>query len=165
MSDTRPFFGPGDLKPGAGILDVALTQLGVRETAPNRGPMVDVYLHAVGLEPSAGSFPWCFAFAFWCAQQAGLWLPRTASVRAAWERGKAIRVSLGGMGDIAMKLNADGTGHAGIIMSRASITLDTVEGNTNDVGSREGIRVAIKNRPSSYWTGFLRPATLGEDLT
>lgn len=156
---------PGDIRPGASVLEIALTQLGVRETAPNRGPAVDLYLQAVGIDPTAGAFPWCYAFAFWCANRAGLWLPRTASVRAAWERGKAVRVPLGEFGDVAIRLNADGTGHCGIVMRRAATTIETVEGNTNQLGSREGTRVAIKTRPSAYWTGFLRPAGSAPDLT
>ena len=56
-----------------GMLDVAASQIGVREEPPgsNRGPRVDEYLCAVGLNPAAGSFAWCVAFVYWCAQRRG----------------------------------------------------------------------------------------------
>lgn len=161
----RPLFGPGDIQPGATALDVALTQLGVRESAPNRGMAVDIYLASVGLDPSAGSYPWCAAFAFWCAQQAGLWVPRTARAYTMWERGASIRVATGDVGDVAIHLRKDGTGHVGIVMDRRDGAYQTVDGNTNVEGAREGNTVGIVTRAGAYWHGFLRPARLGDDLT
>ena len=36
----------------------------------NRGPKVDQYLTAVGLNPAGGSFAWCAAFVYWCFRKA-----------------------------------------------------------------------------------------------
>lgn len=158
-------FGPGDIRPGMTGLDVALTQLGVRESAPNRGQQVDLYLASVGIDPSAGSFPWCAAFAYWCCQQAGLWIPRTARVHTLWERREAMVVKHPEPGDLCIRVNNDATGHCGffmrLIQDDGSLMVESCDGNTNAVGSREGDRVAIKARPFEYWNrGFLRPAKL-----
>lgn len=154
--------GPGDIKPGATALDVALTQLAV---VGDDSEQVREYIRSVGLDPRVERYRWCAAFAFWCCQQAGLWVPRTGRVHTMAERGKAIVVPVGAFGDVGLHLRQDGSGHAGIIMSRAATTYDTVEGNTNAVGSTDGDRVAIRTRPAPYWNVFLRPARLGEDLT
>ena len=52
----------------AAALDAARGEIGVREVPPgsNRGPKVDVYLRAVGLDPAAGCYAWCAAFVYWC---------------------------------------------------------------------------------------------------
>jgi uncharacterized protein (TIGR02594 family) len=155
-------FGPGGIHAGSTPLEVALTQLGVRETAPNRGPQVDEYLRGVGLEPTAGSYPWCVAFVRWCCSRTGIWLPRTAGVKRLWEMGKesGLRVSEPEPGDIAIHLRPDGLGHCGFFMQMAEDDdwIETIDGNTNAEGSREGDRVAIKQRPAAYWNmGFLRP--------
>jgi hypothetical protein len=152
-------FGPGDIHAGMTPLEVALTQLAVRETAPNRGPQVDVYLHSVGIDPSAGSYPWCVAFVRWCCSRVGIWLPRTASVKRLWEMGEDLRVDSPQPGDVGIHLRADGLGHCGFFMRWVDENyIETVDGNTNSEGSREGDRVAMKIRPASYWnTGWLRP--------
>ncbi len=158
-------YAPGGLAPGSTALDYALTQLGVRESAPNRGNAVDTYLVSVGLDPSAGSFPWCAAFAYYCCHQVGLWIPRTAGVWTLWSRADGLVVGEPKVGDVCVRLNGDGTGHCGIFMSRSENITTTVDGNTGVHGSREGDRVAIKERPTSYWTGYIRPARLEPDLT
>ena len=52
-------------------LTVAEGEIGQMERPPgsNRGPRVDEYVRAVGLDP-AGAFPWCAAFVYWCFGQA-----------------------------------------------------------------------------------------------
>jgi hypothetical protein len=154
--------GPGDFHALSTPLEVALTQLNVRETAPNRGPEVDEYLRSCGLEPSAGSYPWCVVFVRWCCSRVGIWLPRTASVKRLWEMGEDLRVDTPAPGDIAVHLRPDGLGHVGFFMRAfvrgPDLWYETVDGNTNAAGSREGDRVAIKERPNGYWNmGFLRP--------
>ena len=157
-----PEHAPGAFHAGSTPLDVALTQLGVRETAPNRGPQVDEYLRSVGLEPTAGSYPWCVAFVRWCCSRVGVWLPRTAGVKRLWEMGEDLRVDVPMTGDIAIHLRPDGLGHCGFVMDWTTTDdgtmIQTIDGNTNAEGSREGDRVAIKDRPRAYWNmGWLRP--------
>lgn len=55
-------------------IEVATGCLSVRETPPksNRGPEVDAYLRSVGLDPTAGHFPWCAAYVSWCVREAML---------------------------------------------------------------------------------------------
>jgi hypothetical protein len=153
--------GPADIHANMTPLEVALTQLNVRETEPNRGPQVDEYLRSCGLEPTAGSYPWCVAFVRWCCSRVGIWLPRTASVKRLWEMGEELRVETPEPGDVAVHLRPDGKGHVGFFMRAEDGDIETCDGNTNAAGSREGDRVAIKARPRVYWNmGFLRPRSL-----
>lgn len=150
--------GPGDFHGLSTPLEVAFTQLGVKESAPNRGNRIDEYIVSGGLDPTAGSYPWCYLFVRWCCRQVGVWMPRTASVKRAWEMGEDLRVPDPSPGDVAIHLNADGTGHCGFHMRWVSDNYaETIEGNSNREGSREGDSVVIKVRPSSYWHGWLRP--------
>ena len=47
-----------------------------------------------------------------------------------------------------------GHGHVGLVTGRMAGDFQTIEGNTNELGSREGIGVFARNRP-------VRQATLG----
>ncbi|WP_372622564.1 peptidoglycan-binding protein [Falsiroseomonas sp.] len=150
------------ISPGGALAEAALavarTQIGVTETPPgsNRGPEVERYLASVGL---GGGFAWCAAFVHWCgeegAKQAGLAnrVPRTAGVLEMWRRAQrdglpcvtaeAAREQPGlvtaGMVFI-MRFSAT-TGHTGFVEARDSGRLVTIEGNSNDSGSREGTGV------------------------
>ena len=48
----------------------------------------------------------------------------------------------------------EGHGHTGLVVGRSGNDLETIEGNTNELGSREGIGVFARTRP-------VRQATLG----
>ena len=142
-------------------LAIARTQIGVREqpTGTNRGPEVDKYLLTTGLDPAAGSYPWCIAFVYWCfneaAREAGVAhpLPKTAGVLTHWrkagERGvrrittteAAMRPDLVQPGHVFIMDYGAGVGHAGVVVEVRGGKLVTIEGNTNDGGSREGIGV------------------------
>jgi hypothetical protein len=145
----------------ARVLEVAASQIGVMEEPPgsNRGPKVDQYLSAVGLDPTTGSFPWCAAFVYWCFAQAGKALNRenpvicTAQVldhwRKAGERGvrrvlqpEAVNnPALVKPGQIFVIATGAGNGHTGLVERTSGGKLVTIEGNTNVGGSREGIGV------------------------
>jgi Putative peptidoglycan binding domain/CHAP domain len=163
------------------VLDVARTQLHVREQplGSNRGPEVDEYIRAVGLNPT-GDFPWCVCFAFFCyqkaAEQLGMENPmiRTAGVLDLWNRAGLAGVPRV-LHDSAINNPAlvkpgqifiidtpppGGAGHAGLVEQVVSGKLVTIEGNTNDNGSREGIgvfrREGVKGRKiSSINKGFI----------
>ena len=142
-------------------LDLARQEVGVREDprGSNRGPRVDQYLRAVGLSPESGSFAWCAAFVFFCFEQAATAAGRanpvvkTAGVLAHWnkaERAGARRITAAqaarepGMvktGQIFVMDFGGGTGHTGLIAGFRSGKLVTIEGNSNEGGSREGIGV------------------------
>lgn len=144
------------------VLATAASQVGVLElpAGSNRGPVVDLFLHAVGLDPQAGSYPWCQAFVYWCFQQTARGLgaenpvPKTAGVVAHWrlagqvpgascipsaqalvepdlvKPGQVFAISVGG-----------GHGHCGFVERTLGGKLVTIEGNTNPGGSREGVGV------------------------
>ena len=147
----------------AAVLAFAASQLGVMEKPPgsNRGPEVDRYLRSVGLDPTRGSYPWCAAFVYYCFKQAAARLGcrnpaiRTASVLDHWSRaGQAgitrvtaaaahLNESLVKPGLVFLIDTGDpgGAGHAGLVSGVAAGKLVTIEGNTNDGGSREGVGV------------------------
>jgi hypothetical protein len=140
---------------------IAADEVGVREEPPgsNRGPRVDAYLRAAGLDPAAGSFAWCAAFVYWCFEQAARRLERanpvvrTAGVLDHWRRaGQAGITRLAAAeatadparvhpGMIFVLDFGGGAGHTGLVESVQGGRLVTLEGNTNDEGSREGIGV------------------------
>jgi hypothetical protein len=145
----------------AKVLEVAASQVGVMEEplGSNRGPQVDQYLRAVGLNPAAGSFPWCAAFVYFCSQQAAQELGRpnpmikTAGVLEHWSEAGTRRIprvlpreasetpTLVKPGQIFLLSTGGSHGHMGLIAQVEGGKLTTIEGNTNDGGSREGVGV------------------------
>lgn len=149
MSD--PLFFPGDLVNGA--LTVAGTQLGQKENGPNTGPMVDKYLDSVGLLPGNS---WCAAFVYWCFNESAKALemlnpcPRTAGVLKLWELAPdAAKVRHPARGAVFVMDHGKGHGHTGIVESvNGGGLIETIEGNTNRGGSRQG---------DSVWRHIWRP--------
>jgi len=158
----------------AAALDAARGEIGVREVPPgsNRGPEVDAYLRAVGLEPAAGSYAWCAAFVYWCFGKGAAVigapnpLPRTAGALALWNGAKAgatriaaadaqARPSLVSPGQIFVLSTGGGLGHVGLVESVDGGVLTTIEGNTNDGGSREGIGVFRRTGPNGRRIGSI----------
>ncbi len=140
----------------------ATTQVGVMEEplGSNRGPQVDEYLRAVGLDPTRGGFAWCVAFTHFCylsaSRQLGVTNPhiRTAGVLDHWNRAAnaagVVRVtklaatadpSRVRPGSLFIMDFGGGLGHSGLVTRVADGRLVTIEGNTNDNGSRNGIGV------------------------
>jgi len=145
----------------ARVLDVANGEVGVMESPPgsNRGPRVDQYLRAVGLDPSAGSFAWCAAFVYFCFMQAAnaQRVPnpaiKDAGVLDLWNRAGSAGVRRIGFeeanaspnlvqpGSVFVIKTGTEHGHVGLVEKVAGVGLTTIEGNTNVDGSREGIGV------------------------
>jgi hypothetical protein len=145
----------------ARVVKIATGEVGVLEVPPgsNRGPRVNEYLRAVGLEATAGSFPWCAAFVYWCFDQAAREfgrpnpVVRTAGVLNHWRQAeqKGIpRLPAAAAtadparvrpGMVFVQDFGGGAGHTGLVESVQGGWLVTLEGNTNDGGSREGIGV------------------------
>ncbi|HEX2329978.1 MAG TPA: peptidoglycan-binding protein [Candidatus Angelobacter sp.] len=139
-------------------LRFAATQVGVMEqpTGSNRGPQVDLYLKSVGAPLGSA---WCAAFVYFCFQQAAIGVGtanpviKTGGVLDHWNRAGAAGIprlghdeciatpSLVKPGMIFVIINTSGTGHCGLVESVTGTLLTTIEGNTNDNGSREGIGV------------------------
>lgn len=145
---------------------VALSQIGQKEKplGSNWGHPVQDYLLSVGINFPAS---WCMAFVYWCFLKAkseteeSILLIKTGSVLHAWETADSTHkiISSPQAGDIFMMDLGRGLGHTGIVISVSpdGKTLQTIEGNTNDTGSREGVEVAKKQRFSQKpIIGYLR---------
>ena len=147
-------------------LAITGTQVGQMEepVGANRGPMVDVYLRSVGINPAAGSAnqrAWCAAFVFWGFESASESLggpnplPRTAGCLDHWNRAEGIggvaRISraqaysdpaLIKPGLVFILDFGQGLGHTGVVEALLpGGRLATVEGNTNEDMSRNGVGV------------------------
>lgn len=159
---TVPFNSAAPSALAKAAIDFAVTQIGVMENplGSNRGPQVDGYLSAVGLNPAGGSFAWCVAFTHFCykkaAENLGLQNPhiKTAGVLDHWNKAgtksKVVRVTNAKAvadpgrvkpGSLFIIDLGQGLGHSGMVIEVANGRLVTIEGNTNDNGSRNGIGV------------------------
>lgn len=127
-----------------GPLEVARSQVGVREVGHNCGPEVRVYLHYTGFDCGA---PWCAAFVSWCFHQAGYDKPRSAWSPAV-ASGKKVDKSQAKPGHVfaIYYSNLGRIGHVGFIEKVEGNSVHTIEGNTNPMGSREGDGVYRKRR-------------------
>lgn len=144
-------------------LKVAITQLGQQEKplGSNWGKPVQEYLASVGINFPAS---WCMAFVYWCFEQVkdpSKAIPnplvKTGGVLRAWnEADKKYRVTKPQPGDIFIMDFGKGLGHTGFVEKTDGTFIYTVEGNSNDTGSREGIEVTRKQRPIKKIKGFLR---------
>jgi hypothetical protein len=133
--------------------EIYLSQLGVREaTGRNDGPEVEMYLASVG-KPKG--LPWCSAFVAWCLTEADIphrvnaWSPTAHNGRNIVYMNREARQNPQA-GDVFTlfypRLNR--IGHAGFYhKNQNSSVIVTVEGNTNEAGSREGDGVYKRYRP------------------
>jgi hypothetical protein len=138
-------------RPRRDLVAIYTAEIGVTESGGNnRGPRVEEYLAATGLP---GGNPWCAAFVRWSFDQAGLKTDITAWSPTAYDRkkvvwkngwkdefrqGQVFTIYYSRLGRI---------GHTGFADRMVNENLvETVEGNTNDGGSREGDGVYRKKR-------------------
>lgn len=156
--------------PAGGIalaaLQFAIGEIGTREVPPgsNRGPRVDQYLLASGVQP--GNF-WCMAFVYFCyreaASAAGIAnpFPRTAHCQTAYNMvqaaspanivTRAAAVANPGLirpGMVFIHNYGGGRGHTGFVEATAGAALKTVEGNADPMGGSNGLEVLRVNRRS-----------------
>ena len=147
-------------------LAIAGTQVGQMEVprGSNRGPMVDEFLRSTGIDPvntTSDQRAWCMCFVFWAFRtaagslQLANPLPRTAGCLSHWKRAKsipgAVRIkavdcigdpSLVKPGLVFICDFGGGLGHTGIVeRMMPGGHFMTIEGNTNDDGSRSGVGV------------------------
>jgi hypothetical protein len=145
-------------------LEIALRYEGTGEEpkGTNRGPMINQFLLSVGIK---GAAPWCMAFVYWCFEQAAKELKKpnplfkTGHVLTAWQRRKdKLGVKANPQpGDVfIMRVGTTGNGHTGIVERADEQFIYTIEGNTNDEGSREGFEVARRKRPRTQILAYLR---------
>lgn len=143
-------------------LQSAQSQLGVTEKpkGSNAGPEVEIYLKSVGL---GKGYSWCMAFVFWNLLQASNLtkianpLKKTGGVLAQFSFCKNLIVKLPKPGYIFIMDFGHGVGHTGFVSQVfKNGTIETIEGNTNDDGSREGYEVAKRIRKVSQMAGFIK---------
>ena len=144
------------------LIEVAKSQVGVQEIprGSNWGEPVKTYLAAVGVKFPAS---WCMAFVYWCAQRAAEKqgkvnvLLKTGGVLAQWNKvGKQYRHLVPAVGDVFIMDFGGGLGHTGIVTAIYGDKMTTIEGNTNDTGSREGYEVCFRERSIKKCKGFIR---------
>ena len=133
------------------LVDIARSAIGQREASGhNDGVFVDQCLQTVGLE-GTGS-PWCAAFDRWCYDQAKFHSIAPRSALAAdwvhaptWKQGHGQTPLPGDTFGIYFP-RMGGVHHTGLIEKWEKSFATTIEGNTNDAGSREGDGVYRKKR-------------------
>jgi hypothetical protein len=136
------------------IRSVYLSQIGQTEhpAGSNWGKPVQNYLAAVSYRKPA---PWCAAFVRWCLDSAGIYCIITAAASSC--QNKANLVYYQGKwrqpvqpGDVftIYYVALHRIGHTGFVnLDLGNNMMETVEGNSNAGGSREGIGVFRRKRP------------------
>ncbi len=142
----------------AAIARWVLARVGVYEVPPgsNRSGLIDAWNQAAGAP--LGS-PWCMSFASAAWRENGV----TPLGNAACETVHQVAVAAGrfvqtpDIGDIALFDFGTVAGladHCGIVV-RVTPSIETVEGNTDEAGSREGVMVAVKDRHGGRLLGYV----------
>ncbi|MFA9221023.1 MAG: CHAP domain-containing protein [Sediminibacterium sp.] len=139
-------------------LQIALLEIGKQEIprGSNWGEHVQKYLASVGIHFPAS---WCMAFVYWCVRESDVQntLLRTGGVLKQWNFIPAERKSqTPHCGDVFILDFGKGLGHTGFVESVEGEIIHTIEGNTNDTGSREGYEVCRRTRKIAACKGFIR---------
>lgn len=161
--------------PQAPLANIAKKYLGVKETGNNLAGTSKELLaifKADNLAPNGKTdgYPWCAAFVSFCVQKlnassafySGLIPPREASVSRflnTWAKTNGCLIFDNKSttykpqeGDIVVFVFS----HIGIIENVNGSMIKTIEGNTNNAGSREGNIVARKNRSTNLIKAYIR---------
>jgi hypothetical protein len=155
----------------AKALEVAASQVGVREKGRNRGPRVDKYIRAVKLDPEKGAHAWCVPLVQWCYIEGAEILdvpnplPRTPRVLSAgpglpglWDSVPEWARSKEPTPGAIFCMTRKGGGHAGFVedIIWPQWRIITIEGNSNPEGSPEGDGVYRRSRDlASIDLGFI----------
>lgn len=140
-------------------IDLALTQVGVREHGRNRGPEIDGYCRDIGHDPAKAD-PWCAIFVSAMVKRAadalGVPVPihLTAGVFTLDEQAPPSMRTLNPAPGCIFILS--GHRHTGFVTGVDDDgTIRTCEGNTNPGGSVEGDGVYARTRRRSELMGFI----------
>jgi len=146
------------------VLEIAINEIGKCEhpKGSNWGDDVKKYLASVGI-----AFPasWCMAFVYWGTNEASKLqgvpnpLIKTGGVLTQWNKiPSTMKHTTPRAGDIFIMDFGSGHGHTGFVTRVANGRIETVEGNSNDEGSREGFEVCRKpgGRSIASCKGFIR---------
>lgn len=134
------------------VIRIAKAEIGYREGRSNGGWNNHTkYAPAVPSLEWAQNQAWCATFVSWVALKADVstLYPRTASCDVAreWFRGRGRYSEYPAIGAQVFYGTPADANHTGIVVAYDRDTITTVEGNTNDSGSREGDGVYLKVRP------------------
>jgi len=144
------------------VIEKAKSYIGVREaTGQNDGVEVEYFLRSTGL---GKGFAWCVAFLSSVYSDCKVKNPRSAwspdwgkEQDVIWKQGMPINKAMvvAKMGDVfTMFYPSRGRiAHGGMIWHMNPAHVVTIEGNTNEEGSREGDGVYVKKR---RWTQIYR---------
>lgn len=140
-------------------IQVAITQIGKEEIPrkSNWGEHVQKYLKSVGITLPAS---WCMAFVYWCCKEANpsTILFKTGGCLKQWNKvDPKYKHSTPMPGDVFIMDFGGGLGHTGFVENVVGENIETIEGNSNDEGSREGYEVCRRVRKISKCKGFIRP--------
>lgn len=145
-------------------LSIAKSQIGFSEIphGSNWGKHVQNYLASVGINFPAA---WCMAFVYYCVNEACKEMKinnpiiKTGGVMVQWARiPNDMKSKTPRVGDIFIMNFGKGKGHTGFVSKVEGNIIHTIEGNSNDEGSREGFEVCRKpgGRNISTIIGFIR---------
>ena len=134
------------------VVNTFTSQIGIREKGNNSGKEVEMYLASAGL---AKGNPWCASFVQWSMLQctdikitAAGWVPSWfPQKKLIFVRGK-LDIKPPQAGDLIgiWFANKNRLAHIGFYESQEGDFIISVEGNTNEEGSREGDGVYRKKR-------------------
>lgn len=145
------------------VLEIARKEIGKMESpkGSNWGADVKKYLASVGSDNPA---PWCMAFVYWCVDEAckelGLKNPLFKTPSVMWQH-KQSKDKIGKRanpqpGDIFIMQFSLGKGHTGFVDTIENDTIHTIEGNSNEDGSREGYEVCAHARHTNKIFAYLK---------
>lgn len=143
---------PNTIKPN--IQSIYTSFIGVREkSGKNDGPEVEMFLRTVGL---GKGYPWCAAFVKYCLLEAGIESAKKINGMAlscenksdfVYNKGKKIKEVEAGDVFTLYYAKLKRIGHTGFVDKEINSSIfESVEGNTNIAGSREGDGVYRKKR-------------------
>lgn len=144
------------------VIGHAWSQVGVSEEplGSNSGPQVDGYLRHVGLGPGN---PWCAAFVSWCVwhgafdiglDESELKFKKTGSAQGLYFKNHDLILDGPDEECIGVIVHPGGKGHAFFVLDHYGGMARTIEGNSNNDGSREGHSVVLGKRDTAtidYW--------------
>lgn len=152
-------------------LDIARSQLGVKESPPNSN--IVLYNDYYWGKGQYGSWAaWCVVFCVWCCDKSGVKLPtKTAScgemMNAAKSKGMWVTSNFkpGDLTIFDFSGKKKTTEHIGIVESVTSTGVVTIEGNTSTGNNSNGGEVMRRTRANQYIIGAVRPVYDKETAT
>lgn len=148
------------------VLEIAATQVGVREHGRNTGPEIVGYCRDIGwpergIHPANGPDPWCaiFVSAMFkrAAAELGVLMPFRPTAGVFTLDVKAPPWARSGKPAPGAIFILNGHKHTGLVTGVPSIgdTVETIEGNTSPAGSPDGDGVYARTRHRSEILCFL----------